>query len=168
MCSSDLALPVILEKETTELFTRYKVYTERELQSRYTILCENYVKTVTIEAKCVALIARTMILPAALRYQGEVAGTVNATKAAGVECGAQQELLKGLAEVVTGFQKAIHQLDHALDHSGGSEPIDHCRHGRDAVLPAMLEVRKLGDKLETLVADDLWPLPTYREMLFIK
>ena len=66
-------LPVITRKDSVELFTKYKVYTERELQSRLAILAENYVKTVNIEAKLTAFMARTMILPAALRYQGEVA-----------------------------------------------------------------------------------------------
>ncbi len=79
------ALPVILRKDTIELFTKYKVYSERELQSRFAILCENYVKTVNIEGQLTSMMARTMILPAALRYQGEVAAAVNATKAAGVD-----------------------------------------------------------------------------------
>src|SRR5438270_7196239 len=83
------ALPIILRKDSIELFGKYKVYSERELQSRYTILCENYVKTVNIEGQLTAMMAKTMILPAALRYQGEVATAVNATKAAGVDNGAQ-------------------------------------------------------------------------------
>ncbi len=141
------ALPVILRKDSIELLTKYRVYTERELQSRYAILCENYVKTVNIEGRLMSMIARTMILPAALRYQGEVASAVNATKAAGAATAA---------------------LDRALAHHADGEVHAHAKHFRDSVLPAMTEVRNLGDKLETMVADDLWPLPTYREMLFIK
>src|SRR6185503_16075047 len=94
------ALPVILRKDTTELFTKYKVYSERELQSRYNILSEAYVKTVTIEGQLMAMMARTMILPAALRYQAEVAGAVNATKAAGVDNSAQADLLKSLSTTI--------------------------------------------------------------------
>src|SRR4051794_23483202 len=67
------ALPVIIRKDSIELFTKYKVYSERELQSRYNILSENYVKTVNIEGQLTSMIGRTMILPAALRYQAEVA-----------------------------------------------------------------------------------------------
>src|SRR5205823_3347973 len=78
-------LPVITKKENVELLTKYKVYTERELQSRQTILAENYTKTVNIEGQMASLIARTQILPASLRFQAEVAGAVNATKAAGVD-----------------------------------------------------------------------------------
>src|SRR3954453_14669693 len=88
------ALPVILRKDTVELFGKYKVYSERELNSRYNILCENYVKNVSVEARLTALMAKTMILPAALKYQTEVATAANATKAAGVDNGAQMDLLR--------------------------------------------------------------------------
>ncbi len=86
-------LPVIKDKETVELFTKYKVYTEKELESRFNILCENYVKQVTIEAKTALLMAKTMIFPAALRYQTEVAASVSATKAAGATSEAGMEVL---------------------------------------------------------------------------
>jgi glutamine synthetase len=162
------ALPVIVRKDTIELFGKYRVYSERELQSRYAILCENYVKTVAVEARLTGMMARTMILPAALRYQAEVAAAVNATKAAGVEHAPQMELLRSLTTAVGDFQKAVADLDGALEHHGEGELIDHAKHYREEVLPAMNAVRALGDKLETVVADDLWPLPTYREMLFIK
>ncbi len=163
------ALPVITRKDTTELFTKYKVYSERELQSRYNILSENYVKTVNIEGQLTAMMARTMILPAALRYQAEVAQAVNATKAAGVDNHAQAELLKSLTATITEFQLAISNLDKALQHHhANGEPYAHAKYARDAILPAMNQVRTLGDRLETTVADDLWPIPTYREMLFIK
>jgi glutamine synthetase len=162
------AIPEIVSKESVALFAKYKVFSERELQSRYTIFCENYVKTITIEANMMVMMARTMILPAALRYQTEVAQAVTATKAAGVENSAQLEHLKDLSGVITKFQGSIASLDHAVNHHGDGDPFAHAKHARDAVVPKMAELRALGDKLETLVADDLWPLPTYREMLFIK
>ncbi len=162
------ALPVILRKDSIDLFTKYKVYSERELQSRYTILCEHYVKTVNIEGQLTAMMARTMILPAALRYQGEVAATVNATKAAGVDNSAQSELLKSLTSTITAFQAATATLEKALHHHAAGDVFAHAKYARDSILIAMNEVRGLGDKLEMIVADDLWPLPTYREMLFIK
>jgi glutamine synthetase len=162
------ALPVIVRKDTLDLFSKYRVYNERELHSRLAILCENYVKVVNIEGQLMSLMARTMILPAALRYQGQVAGTVAATKAAGVSGEAQADLLRNLTGTVTDFQTAIAKLDQALSHHAEGDMLAHAKHARDAVLPAMATLRTLGDKLETMVADDLWPLPTYREMLFIK
>src|SRR5579884_474854 len=162
------ALPVILRQDSVELLTKYRVYSERELQSRFAILCENYVKTVNIEGRLMSMMAKTMILPAALRYQGEVASAVNATKAAGADNSAQVELLKSLTTTISDFQKATAELDRALAHHADGDVLAHAKHFRDSVLPAMAEVRNYGDKLETMVADDLWPLPTYREMLFIK
>jgi glutamine synthetase len=162
------SLPVILRRDTVELFAKYRVYSERELQSRFTVLSENYVKTVNVEARLMVLMGRTQILPAALRYQGEVAQAVNATKAAGVENRAQADLLKSLTATVSGFQEALAALEHALAHTAEGDAHAHARYFRDHVLPAMASLRALGDKLETMVADDLWPLPTYREMLFLK
>lgn len=162
------ALPVILRRDSLDLFSKYKVYSERELQSRYVILSENYVKTLNIEGQLTSMMARTMILPAALRYQAEVAVAVNATKAAGVDNHGQVDLLRHLTGTINDFQTAIAKLDNSLAHHADGDVCAHARYARDFVLPAMNTVRSLGDKLETIVADDLWPLPTYREMLFIK
>ncbi len=159
---------MINKKEVVELLSKYKVYTERELQSRYAILAENYVKTVNIEGQTMAYMAKTLILPAALRYQGQVASTVTATKAAGIDNAAQADLLKGLTGNIADFQKAIAALDKALGHHAEGDAYAHAKHMRDDVIPAMTELRKQGDKLEAVVADDLWPLPSYREMLFVR
>jgi glutamine synthetase len=162
------SIPVIIRKDSIDLFTKYKVYSERELTARYNIFSEKYVKEVTIEASMMVHMAKTMILPAALRYQAEVATAVNATKAAGVDAGAQLEHLRELTTTTAKFQAAIAELDHALHHKHSGDPYTDAKAVRDTVLPRMVELRTLGDKLETMVADDLWPLPTYREMLFIK
>jgi glutamine synthetase len=162
------ALPIILRKDSIDLFTKYRVYSERELQSRYAILSENYVKTVNIEGQLTSMMARTMILPAAIRYQGEVALAVNAVKSAGVDNQAQADLLKSLTATISDFQAATTALDKALNLHADGDAFAHAKYSRESILPAMTAVRTLGDKLETMVADDLWPLPTYREMLFIK
>lgn len=161
------ALPVVKDKKSIALFTKYKVYTERELDSRFNILCENYVKTVNIEGKVLAMMVKTMILPAVLRYQGELASSLAAVKAAGADAAVQVELVKDISTSAIAMKKALASLEHALDHAGG-DVYDHAKHMQKDVLSAMLEVRKHCDHLETVVADDLWPLPTYREMLFIK
>jgi len=161
-------LPVINKKEVVELLAKYKVYTERELQSRYAILAENYVKTVNIEALTMTYMAKTIILPAALRYQGEVAQTVVSTKAAGVDNASQADLLKSLTANISDFQKTTAALEKASAHHAEGDAFAHAKNMRDTVIPAMVELRKQGDKLEGVVADDLWPLPTYREMLFIR
>jgi glutamine synthetase len=161
-------LPVITRKDSVDLFTKYRVYNERELQSRFTILCESYVKTLNVEARLMLMMGKTQILPAALRYQAEVAQAVTATKAAGVDNAAQFDLLKTLTATITGVQKALGKLEHAVNHHADGDAYAHAKYARDAILPAMTDLRTQCDALETLVADDHWPLPTYREMLFIK
>jgi glutamine synthetase len=162
------AIPMIVRKDSIDLFTKYKVFTEKELQSRYVIFSESYVKTITIEANMMVMMAKTMILPAGLRYQTEVATAVTTTKAAGIDNGAQLEALKELTGVITGFQGATAALEKVLGHHPEGDAFAHAKAMRDTVVPKMVELRTLGDKLETIVADDLWPIPTYREMLFIK
>jgi len=161
-------LRVVTRKDTVDLCTKYKVYTERELESRYHIFSESYVKTINIEGQLTLQMGGRMIVPACLRYQAEVAGAVNATKAAGVDNAAQGKLLRDLTAAITDFQKALAGLEKSLSHHPEGDAYEHAKYMRGQVLPAMLEARRLGDHLETLVADDLWPLPTYREMLFIK
>ena len=162
------ALPVIVRRDAIELFGKYRVFNERELTARYNIFAEKYVKEVSIEAATMVNMAKTMILPACLRYQAEVASAVNSTKSAGIDAGAQLEHLRELTSTLSRFQGAIASLDHVLHHKHSGDPYADAKSTRDNVLPKMVELRTLGDSLETMVADDLWPLPTYREMLFIK
>ncbi|MDB5318841.1 MAG: glutamine synthetase type [Phycisphaerales bacterium] len=161
-------LPVITRKDTLELFAKYKVYSEKELQSRFNILAEAYVKTLNIEANTAIMIAKGQILPAALRYQKEVADSVSSARAAGV---ANPPGVDTLGTVVTGIgelTKGLAALEKASGHHGDGDPYNHAKHMREHVFPALNTLRIAADKLEAVVADDLWPLPTYREMLFIK
>ncbi|CAA9432791.1 MAG: Glutamine synthetase type III, GlnN [uncultured Phycisphaerae bacterium] len=162
------ALPVIVEPETTALFEKYKVYSAAELRSRYNILSEAYTKAVAIEGKTALLMARTMILPAALRYQKEVGESIAAAKAAGAAQPAGMETFGTLVSAINDLQRGINGLEKAVNHGADGEPYDHAKYARDHVIPALNTTREAADRLETLVADDLWPLPTYREMLFIK
>ncbi len=161
-------LPIITRKDTVALFTKYKVYTERELQSRLNILSEAYVKTLSIEGKTAVLIAKTMILPAALKFMGEVASSVSAAKGAGIAKPQGADLLKSLNDGIAKLTKTIDKLDHAVSHAADGEPYDHAKHARAEIFPALNDLREAADSLEVIVSDDYWPLPTYREMLFIK
>lgn len=162
------SLASVIKKENVELLSKYKVYSERELQSRYNILAENYVKTIDIEAQTALNMAKTMILPAALRYQKEVGESIAAAKAAGAAQPAGLEVFGTLVSTINDFHRSISALEKAIDHHGDGDAYGHAKHMRDHVVTGMAELRKHGDKLETLVADDIWPLPTYREMLFIR
>ncbi len=159
-------LPCIIDQKNIDLLGKYKVYTEKELRSRFAIICEAYAKTIHVEANLTSMMARTIILPACLRYQTELAHNVTALKAAGIS--PSLELLQIVSTTITDLEKQTAELDKILLTEDSSDPYKHACFMRDKVLPVMALVRKAGDKLETLVADDLWPLPTYREMLFIK
>lgn len=162
------SIPVIIRKDSIELFGKYKVFSEKELVARYNIFSEKYVKEITIEANMMLAMAKTQILPAAIRYQGEVANAVVATKQAGVANESQTELLKSLTGTISSFQAATAALEKAVHHHPEGDAYAHAKAIKETVIPKMVELRTLGDTLETIVADDLWPLPTYREMLFLK
>ncbi|MGD0388460.1 MAG: glutamine synthetase III [Tepidisphaeraceae bacterium] len=161
-------LPVVIRKDTIDLFTKYKVYTEKELNSRFNILSEAYVKAVNIEGQTALLMAKTFIAPAVLRFQKEVGESVAAAKAAGAANPAGVELLSTVVSSFTDFSRATGTLEKSVAHQGNGDAFAHAKHMRTSVLPAMAELRKIADKIETIIPDDLWPLPTYREMLFIK
>jgi glutamine synthetase len=150
------ALPWIVEHQTIQAFERYEVLSERELESRYEVLVEQYATRLNIEAETAASIARTMIVPATVRHLAEL-------KAAGAEVliGEVEPLLD---ELVT----TLRALEELNAHSGALDSLEHAKFMRDKIIPAMDAVRSVADKLERIVADDLWPLPKYSEMLFIK
>jgi len=151
------ALPVLEKPEVIQAFEKYGILSPRELHSRYEIYVEQYVKTVLVEAKLTSKMAKTQILPAALRYAKELAGTLPAG-------GKLSEQISGL---VADLDKGITALDGALAHESSSL-FDEAKHLRDKALSAMTTVRTAADALEGLIADDQWPLPTYQEMLFIR
>ena len=159
----------LITPKSINLFSKYGVLSEREIYSRYEIMLESYKKTINIESQLTAQIARRQILPAALRYQAELAGSIGALKSAGVMIPpAQAELLAELVSTITELQAKTATLVKASDDHVTGDSMAHATHSRDVIIPAMNAVRVVGDKLEGLVPDDLWPLPTYQEMLFIK
>jgi glutamine synthetase len=152
------ALPWLVHEQTVEAFERYGVLTERELHSRYDVMTEQYVIQVNIEAETAADIARTMLLPAAARHLDEIRGA-----------GVPDEMVGETEELVRELFFAISKLESANEtHRGETGSIEHAAYMRDEVIEAMAGVREVADKLERIVADDLWPLPKYSEILFIK
>jgi glutamine synthetase len=152
------ALPWLIEKGTVALFKKYKVLSKRELEARHEVFLEQYAVKINIESETAASIARTEILSAAVRHLNEL-------KAAGLE------------ELIGEVQPLIKELHYALLHledvnlkenQDDSTPVKWAAYMHDKVIPAMDDVRDVADRLEGLVADDLWPLPKYSEMLFIK
>lgn len=160
------ALPVIGSREVVALFDKYKVLSKRETHSRMDIYVEQYCKAVNVEANLMVEMAKTKIYPAAVRYQGELASTCASLKATGYAPDSQT--LDRVLDLTKSFQSSIASLESAMGHNGAKSLLDEAKHFCREVLPAMQSVRKYADELEAIVADDLWPLPTYQEMLFIK
>jgi glutamine synthetase len=149
------ALPWFVHEQTVEVMGKYGVLSERELESRYEVAIEQYFIKVNIESETAASIARTMLLPAAVRYLNELIAS------------GREGIIDEVAPLVGDFHKAIVGLE-LVNQDPGLEGHELALYMRDKVIPAMELVRTLADTLEKLVADDLWPLPKYSEILFIK
>jgi glutamine synthetase len=152
------ALPWLIDEQTVRAFEAYDVLSERELEARYEVFTEQYAVKLNIEAETAASIARTMIFPAAARHLALL-------KEAGVEAAVPET-----DELVGRLWNAIGKLEAAnlSENQPDEEPLEWATYMRDTVIPAMDGVRDAADRLERIVADDLWPLPKYSEMLFIK
>jgi len=152
------ALPWLVDKGTVALFKKYKVLSKRELEARHEVFLEQYAVKLNIESETAASIARTEILPAAVRHLNEL-------RASGLD-----ELIEEVQPLVKELHYAISKLDdvNLKDNQDDSTPVKWAAYMHDRVIPAMDDVRDVADRLEGVVADDLWPLPKYSEMLFIK
>jgi glutamine synthetase len=159
------ALPELITEESMDLFAKYGVFNHREMHSRYEIALEQYILAIDVEAELTLEMATTMILPAAIRYQTELATNVASLKAAGLE--ADTTALTSLSGKIAELQAGIATLRSEIDHDDIESTEKHAEHCQKGLLPAMDTIRAAADYLESVVADDLWPLPTYQEMLFI-
>jgi glutamine synthetase len=161
------ALPQLVTKDAIKLLEKYKILNEREIHARYEIFLENYNKTINVEGQLMVLMANRYILPAALEYQKQIAQSVAAVRAGGGRSAQGKKLLGNYTKLVDKFKAQTDVLVKALDHNGGSAE-KHAKYMRDKIVPAMAKLRDTGDEIEVLTPHAIWPLPTYREMLFVK
>jgi glutamine synthetase len=152
------ALPHLITDQTEAVFSHYGVLSRRELESRYEVFAEQYVTKLNIEAETAASIARTMLLPAAVRH---LALLLSAQMG---------ELASETEGLVSELVEAIRELESAnlAENHPEQDILRHAEYMRDTTIPAMERVRAAADQLERVVADDLWPLPKYSEILFVK
>ncbi|MEY4820595.1 MAG: hypothetical protein RLY72_247 [Planctomycetota bacterium] len=156
-------------KKATELFGKYGVLSKRELEARYDVMVEQYIKLLRIESRTLQSMVRTAILPCALRFQAELADIVGATQACDIECPGTAAQLREVVAQTEALRTAIAKLEKSETFKSDGSHGDHekeARHYRDVLVPAMLEVRKLCDGLEKVMPADLYPFPTYAELLF--
>jgi glutamine synthetase len=161
LAQSPDALPWLLEPSTVEVFSRYEVLSERELESRYEVFVEQYATTVNIEGETAASIARTMLLPAAVQWLATLGAADGGTGVTRLK-----EEATGLIDEFVDAIFALETANTGYPEDGGA--VGEATYAQATVLPAMAAVREVADRLERIVPDDLWPLPKYSEILFIK
>jgi glutamine synthetase len=162
------ALPQLITKEAVALLDKYKILNGREIHARYEVFLENYNKTINVEGQLMVLMANRYIVPAALEYQKRIGQSVTAVKQAGGSTAQGKKLLGQYTKLVDRFKVQADALAAALDHTSNGSAEKHAKYMRDKVVPAMAKLRTVGDEIEVLTPHEIWPLPTYREMLFVK
>jgi glutamine synthetase len=162
------ALEHLASDKNERLFEKYGVLSRREIESRREIMLEIYFKTINIEGETTAEIARTMILPAAIRYLNELLAVVERAAAQGLEVSGSRRTVEAVNALVNELADALDVLVAQNEELGGEDLESKAYHMRDNIVPAMTAVRNVADRLEKVLPDDFWPLPRYREMLFVK
>lgn len=165
------ALADMVSEKNIAIFVKNGVFSKREIESRYHIYLETYTKLVNIEAETAIMMSKTMILPAVIKYQGELSASINSAVNAGVDKASlkgQMDLLNGYSKMIGEFQVRLDTLEKNLNAVQAISDVEKQAGGYcDKVMPAMFEIRKVVDDLEEQTSDDNWPMPKYREMLFI-
>ncbi len=162
------ALPYLTSEKNVKLFEKYHILSEREIESRREILTEQYFKTINIEAETTENIVRTMVVPSAVRYLNELSALADRGKTVGLDVSGASKVASEVNDALNGLIAALNELSKQNEELGGEEIDEKANHVYKNVIPAMNNVRTFADKLEKVVADDYWPLPTYREMLFVR
>lgn len=164
------AIPALIKEKNVKLMEKHGVLSKVELESRYEISLENYIKTINIEALTMLDIAKRQILPAVINFATKIAESINSVRATGlnVDISAQTKLLEEVSSLMSEFKKNISELENAVNEASNmnSDSYSKACYYRDVIFTKMGILREIGDKLETIVDAELWPLPTYADMLF--
>ncbi len=163
-------IPTFIKDKNVAVFVKHGVLSNSEIESRYEILLENYVKTINIEACTMISMAKTEILPAAFKFSKDLSDTINSVKATGmsVEVSAQSSVLKELSPVLSSFSSNINSLKKAIEKASAenTSALKQAEAFSKIVVPAMEALRADADKLEAIIPKDLYPFPCYAELLF--
>lgn len=163
------AIPALVSESSIRLFESFEVFTRKELESRVEIEYEAYAKAINIEAKAMIDIAGKSIIPAVIRYTTRLADSIIKLKTAkaDIEPYAQSSILIDVNEHLKSAKLALENLIKLMDDAGEVVGVDkHARYMREVIVPAMEELRKPVDELEMIVDKDLWPMPSYGDLLF--
>lgn len=163
------SIETIMDKENVDALKRHNVLSKHELHARTEILLENYIKTINIEAGAALSIAKRQILPACVEYCARLGSTNSILADSGVVSNAVKGSLEKVSSLVDELAVNIEALEAALQKAKSNAKVNmQARSYRDHVIPAMAAVRSVTDTLETMVDAEIWPLPSYAEMLFLR
>lgn len=163
------ALPCAVSPKNIDLFTRHRVFSEVELHSRYEIQLESYTKVINIEGETALSMARQEILPAVMRFIGDVARQAKAVKdfSPALPTTAEEKLLQKLTVDCSLLSNRIDELESALvNENRSADALTQAKYQHEVVIPAMNAVRGIADELETITDKQYWPFPTYSDLLF--
>ena len=161
------AIPALTTDKAVELFGKFGVFTKAELESRAEIKYENYAKAINIEAKAMIDIAAKQIIPAVVKYTKELADTVLAVKEAGADASVQAEMLADISGLLTETKAALKKLEAVTEEAAGKEEGKvQSEFYHFSVVPAMEDLRTPVDELEMIVDKEVWPMPSYGDLLF--
>lgn len=162
------ALPAIVSEKNAALFEKYGVLSKRELESRFEIYVERYFMTINIEGETGQHMAQTMILPAAAQYLNDLLTTAERADGLGMPVEGIMSTARYVTELIDDLTTRLGVLAEQNQDLGGDDVLSKAQHMRENIIPALSSVRDTVDRLERVVPDDLWPFPTYRDMLFVK
>ena len=163
------SLKTIMDEENVHVFEKQNVLTKAELAARSEVLLEAYSMIINIEAQTMLNIAKRQILPAVATYSARLGNAVREVSSAGVDADTQVAMLKKVCSLMKSLQGGIEALEKTVAKAGKmGDTTRQAEDYKDNVIPAMQAVRESADELETIVDADIWPLPTYAEMLFLK
>jgi len=162
------ALPLLVSEKNAALFEKYGVLSHRELESRYEIYVEQYFMTINIEGETGQHMGQTMFLPAAVRYLNDLLTTAERADELGLVTSGVRDTAHTVNALIDQLTEALAALAARNQELGGEDVVSKAEHMRSNIIPALTAVRDVVDRLERVVPDDLWPVPTYRDMLFVK
>ena len=163
------ALPAFIDKKAIDVFTKHNVFTEQELYSRYDIQLENYYKVIDIEALTMDAMVKKNIMAAANDYQYSLAETLNAKAATGlsVDCSVEKKRLEQASKLTFDMDERLEKLEADIEKAKElTDTYDLAKFHHDVIFADMNELREVVDELETVVPSDIWPYPTYGEILY--
>lgn len=162
------AIPALISEKAIQLFERHQVFSKSELYSRYEIFLEQYCKSINIESLTMIDMTKHQIIPAAIKYATKLALSVNAVKSAGADASVQSEILEETSSYLISLKQKLAELEKVTSEAKTKgDCYAQGMYYRDIVFKSMEELRIAADKLETIIDAELWPLPTYAQMLFM-